>query len=174
MIDSKIYYFGIHPNLLEPISLDITTFGALWYEQDKQRYIIGYGFGPVQIDKLSQFCRSSAYFKCTDKQVMYDIYRSIRHKQQEQDWCTRKRLAWLSAFKEPWKSMNPGWYVLRSRSNFPFHLSIVHKKKYSIWLEHAAVCEDEAELSNYIMMAKQSHQLQAIAAAEIQGGCIHV
>lgn len=173
MKDLRTYYLGIHHNVLEPISLNFSTFGALWYEEDKQRYIVGYGFGSSQIEALYQFCKFSAYYTCTDEQVIYDIYRSIRDKQQEQDWQTRKRLAWKAVFSEPWRSMNDGWYVLRSRNRFPLHLSIVHKRKYSIWLEHAAVCENEAELLNYMDRAKQSHHLRTLTATAIQEDSVH-
>ncbi|RCX23758.1 hypothetical protein DFP94_1011360 [Fontibacillus phaseoli] len=164
------YYFGTHPHVLEPASLEYSSFGALWYEQDKRRYIVGYGYGTSQVDMLSQFCESSAYLTCTDQRVIYDIYKSIRDKQQAQDWSTRKRLSLLSAFKDPWKDMDEGWYILRSRNRFPLHLSVVRRKKYGVWLEHAAVCEDEAELMDYIARAKQIHGLVSIKSMIIQGG----
>ncbi|WP_410768830.1 hypothetical protein [Fontibacillus sp. BL9] len=163
------YYFGTHPHVLEPASLEYTNFGAFWYEKDKRRYIVGYGYGASQIDKLSQFCKSSAYFTCTDQQVIYDIYRSIRDKQQALDWSMRKRLSLLSAFKEPWRNMDEGWYILQSRNRFPLHLSVVRRKKYGVWLEHSAVCENEAELMEYIAKAKQAHGLVSIKPI-IQGG----
>lgn len=116
---AKTYYLGIHPYMLDPVSLEFSSFGVLWYEEGKQRYVVGYGFGTDQIETLFHFCRSSAYFTCSNEQVLYNIYTSIRVKQQERDWQTRKRLAFWTAFKEPWKSMPCGWYVLRSRDNFP-------------------------------------------------------
>ncbi len=173
MQHSLPYYFGIHPHVLEPASLEFSSFGAIWYVENKRRYIVGYGFGRDQIEILSQFNTSTAYSTCSDNQVMYDIYRSIRDKQQAQDWSTRKRLPLLTVLKEPWKNMDPGWYILRSRSQFPLHLSVVHKKKYEIWLEHAAVCENETELKDYIARVKQTHTLRSIESMEIQGGSVY-
>ncbi|AIQ39953.1 hypothetical protein MKZ24_30155 [Paenibacillus sp. FSL R7-0297] len=170
---AKTYYLGIHPYMLDPVSLEFSSFGVLWYEEGKQRYVVGYGFGTDQIETLFHFCRSSAYFTCSNEQVLYNIYTSIRVKQQERDWQTRKRLAFWTAFKEPWKSMPCGWYVLRSRDNFPLHLSVVRKTKYSIWLEHAAVCENEAQLTGYLARVKQTHHLTSIVPMELQEGSIH-
>lgn len=160
MTENRTYYFGIHPDMLEPASLEYSSFGAFWYVENNQRYIVGYGFGAAQLAVLAQFRAFSAHLTCSDKQILYDIYRSIRNKQQEQDWGTRKRLPVMTAFKNPWKNTPEGWYVLRSRETFPLHLSIVQKTKYFVWLEHSAVCENEAELTACITRAEQTHNLQ--------------
>lgn len=170
---TKNYYFGIHPNLLNPVSLEVSSFGAIWYEEDQQRYIVGYGFGPDQIETLSQFCASSVYFICSNTGVLFEIYKSIRNKQQEQDWLIHKRLRLLAAFQAPWRNLNSGWYVLRSRSTFPLHLSVFRKTKYSVWLEHAAVCENEAELMDCLNRTRQIHHLKSIASADPEGGSFH-
>lgn len=170
---AKTYYLGVHPRRLDPVSLEFSSFGVLWYEEGKQRYVVGYGFGTDQIETLYHFCRSSAYFTCSNEQILDDIYTSIRNKQQEQDWRTRRRLAFWTAFREPWKSMHSGWYVFRSRNSFPLHLSVVRKTKFSIWLEHAAVCESEAQLTGYLDRAKQTHHLISIVPMEIQEGILY-
>ncbi|SDG11359.1 hypothetical protein SAMN04488542_12649 [Fontibacillus panacisegetis] len=162
MHQSRTFFIGTIPNVLEPKSLELSSFGALWYEEDNQRYIIGYGFGARQIAKLTLFCNSPAYVTCNDERLINEIYKSIREKQHAQDWSTRKRLPLMTAFKEPWKSMNRGWYILRSRSFFPLHLSIVQRTKHSVWLEHTAVCENEAELANYLTKAEEAHQLRLL------------
>ncbi|NOU78984.1 hypothetical protein GC101_08825 [Paenibacillus sp. LMG 31459] len=148
---STTYYLGVHPHMLDPVSLEFSSFGVLWYEEGKQRYVVS----------------------CSNEQVLYNIYTSIRDKQQERDWQTRKRLALWTAFKEPWKSMPDGRYVLRSRDKFPLHLSVVRKTKYSIWLEHTVVCENEAQLTSYLAGAKQTHHLTSIVPMELQEGGIH-
>lgn len=170
---SKNYYFGIHPEVLNPVSLEVSCFGAIWYEEDRQRYIVGYGFGPDQTETLSQFCTSAAYFTCSNTQVMYEIYKTIRDKQQEQDWLAHQRLSWLAAFKKPWKDLNSGWYVLRSRSTFPLHLSVVRKTKYGVWLEHTAVCENETELNACLDRTRRTHQMKSIESVDLIGGGIH-
>lgn len=145
MTENRTYYFGIHPDVLEPASLAYTSFGAFWYVENNQRY-----------------------------GILIDIYRSIRNKQQEQDWETRQRLPVMTAFKKPWKNTPEGWYVLRSRETFPLHLSIVQKTKYSVWLEHSAVCENEAELTACITRAAQTHNLQLkFKGLDSSGGIQH-
>ncbi|OMG01892.1 hypothetical protein BK146_03180 [Paenibacillus sp. FSL R7-0333] len=64
--------------------------------------------------------------------------------------------------------------MLRSRKTFPLHLSIVQKTKYSVWLEHAAVCENETELTAYVATAEQTHNLQRyMKSIDNLGGIIH-
>ncbi|AIQ49486.1 hypothetical protein R70723_29080 [Paenibacillus sp. FSL R7-0273] len=174
MNNNRIYYFGIHPNVLEPVSLEYSSFGAFWYVDNNQRHIVGYGFGAAQLSVLAQFRAFSLHLTCSDKEVLYQIYRSIRDKQQEQDWECSRRLSILAAFKKPWSNVPPGWYILRSRRAFPLHLSIVRKTKVSVWLEHAAVCENEDELAACITKAEQIHRLQhAFKFVDMPGGCIH-
>ncbi len=155
----KHYYWGIQQGLLEPISLNYVCFGALWFEENHHRYIVGYGFGQDQIDTLRHFCSPSTCECCSDKRIVYEIYKNIREKQQQQDWSTRSSFPWLTAFKEPWKDVAVGWYVLRSRSTYPLHLSFIHKQKYRLWLEHAAVCENEAEMFACIEKARVTHHV---------------
>ncbi|WP_157685442.1 hypothetical protein [Paenibacillus donghaensis] len=42
-----------------------------------------------------------------------------------------------------------------------------------VWLEHAAVCESEAELADYLAKAKQTHHLRSLESTNIQGGSIY-
>ncbi|WP_150271354.1 hypothetical protein [Paenibacillus tepidiphilus] len=162
MYSLKIYYFGIHPRLLDPVSLEFLSFAALWYEENSRRYIVGYGFGEEPIHKLKQFCASTAHYTCNDQHTLLDIYSSLRAAQHEQDWNTRKKLSLLSVFRAPWSGMDTGWYIIRSRASYPCHLSVVQRRKYSIWLEHASVCENEAELAACINKAKEAHCLAYI------------
>lgn len=173
MSGERVYYFGMHPYELEPISLEHSCFGAIWYEEDHHQYIVGYGFGTSQIEALSAFSASSAYSTCKDLQVIHQIYNSIREKQQVQDWSTHKRFPLFSINHEPWRSLKAGWYVLRSRRAFPLHLSIIRKTTFFVWLEHTAVCEDEAELIACINKAKQDHHLHLIKSIDTLGGTTH-
>lgn len=155
----RIYYFGTHQKLLEPLSLQSLCFGALWYEENGYRSIMGYAFGDNKVDVLNQFSNLSSCKECTDSNTVREVYMSIREKQQQQDWSTRLRFPIATVFKNPWKNTSTGWYVLRSRDTYPFHLSVVHKMKYQLWLEHSAVCENKPELLSFIEKAKRTHQV---------------
>ncbi|MOA33572.1 hypothetical protein D3C78_1548780 [compost metagenome] len=48
---------------------------------------------------------------------------------------------------------------MRSRSTFPLHLSVIRKQKFGLWLEHAAVCENEAEMLACIEKANVIHHV---------------
>ncbi|KAA9004205.1 hypothetical protein F4V43_12480 [Paenibacillus spiritus] len=159
---TKTYYFGTLPRMLDPVSLEESSFAALWFEEEEQRFIVGYGFGSRQIDKLKQFMAFTAHFTCCDERITTDIYREIRQIQQEHDWTAHRRLPFLSVFRAPWNRMEPGWYILKSRSVYPLHLSVVRRTPYSIWLEHVSVCESEAELRACIEKAGQAHKLDPL------------
>lgn len=159
MNGTKNYYFGTYQGLLEPISLNYLSFGALWLEDNDHRYIVGYGFGKNQIETLRQFSNNTPYTECFDQKTIYEVYRSIRETQQAQDWSTRLSFPLSTAFREPWKGVASGWYVMKSRSDFPLHLSVVHKKNYRVWLEHTAVCENESELLAFVEKARNTHHV---------------
>lgn len=156
----KHYYWGTQQGLLEPISLNYVCFGALWFEEDHLRTIVGYAFGQNQIEALRHFSNPSTCERCMDRKIIYEIYKNIREKQQLQDWAAHQRFPWLSAFKEPWKDVAVGWYVIRSRNTFPLHLSVIRKQKFRLWLEHVAVCENEAEMLAYIEKANVAHHVE--------------
>lgn len=155
----RIYYFGTHQKLLEPLSLKSLCFGALWYEENGSRYILGYGFGDNKMEVLRQFSNLSSCKECNDSNIVYEVYTSLREKQQQQDWSNRLRFPLSAVFKDPWKNTPTGWYVLRSRDTYPFHLSVVHKKKYQLWLEHSAVCESNSEMLAFIEKTKLAHHV---------------
>ncbi|OME56683.1 hypothetical protein [Paenibacillus odorifer] len=155
----KHYYLGIHQGLLEPISLNYVCFGALWFEENNHRYIVGYAFGQNQIQALRQFSTPSSCKNCLDSKIVYEIYKKIREQQQQQDWSSHQKLPWFTAFKEPWKDVSAGWYVLRSRSTFPLHLSVIRKEKFRLWLEHTAVCENKMEMLACVEKASVTHQV---------------
>ncbi|MDQ0088094.1 hypothetical protein J2T12_001500 [Paenibacillus anaericanus] len=172
MNGKKVYYLGIHQNMLEPVSLSYLCFGALWYEDNNQRYIVGYGFGENKIEVLRQFSNHSSCEKCMDPNIVREVYRSIRDKQQKQDWSTRLRFPLSNVFRAPWKDVASGWYIVRSRKIYPLHLSAIHKKRYRIWLEHTAVCESESELFAFIEKVKFTHNVD-LKLMESSGGTLH-
>jgi len=153
------YYWGTEEGLLEPISLNYVCFGALWFEEDHQRIIVGYAFGQAQIEALHHFASPSTCEYCKDRKVIYEIYHHIRDRQQLQDWAAHRRFSWRTAFKKPWKDVATGWYVIRSRNTYPLHLSVIRKQKFQLWLEHTAVCENEAELLSCIEKVNATHHV---------------
>ncbi|WP_334074799.1 hypothetical protein [Paenibacillus sp. A14] len=155
----RTYYWGSHRNLLDPVSLRYLYFGAFWYEEHGQRFIVGYGFGDSKIGIFRQFGAPASCQECTDIEVLHEIYREFRKQQQEQDWSARLRLPLLAAFRKPWLRIPPGWYVLKLQASFPAHLTFVHKTKYAVWLEHSAVCENETEIRSYIHKAENMHHV---------------
>ncbi|MFP4976795.1 hypothetical protein ACE6ED_15430 [Paenibacillus sp. CN-4] len=165
----KTYYFGTCRGLLDPVSLEFRCFGAVWYEEHGHRYVVGYGFGEHRVEILRQFNLSLSLRECADDRTVREIYQEIRTIQQEQDWSGRTRLPLLAAFKQPWREMRPGWYVLRSRQCFPCHVSFVHKTKTSVWLEHAAVCENDQELQACIQRASDAHQIGFTILSNLEG-----
>ncbi|MEK5394628.1 hypothetical protein [Paenibacillus sp. FSL K6-2859] len=48
---------------------------------------------------------------------------------------------------------------MRSRNNLPLHLSVIRKQRFLLWLEHAAVCEYEAEMLACIEKANVIHHV---------------
>ncbi|MFD1177339.1 hypothetical protein ACFQ3W_13670 [Paenibacillus puldeungensis] len=155
----RAYYLGTHRDLLDPVSLRYLRFGALWYEEHGQRLVVGYGFGESKIEILRQFGAQASCQACMDMEIVHEIYQKIRKQQQEQDWSEHRQLPLLSAFKKPWRNMSSGWYVLKFQKSFPVHLSIVHKTKYTVWIEHSAVCENEAEIQCCIEKAAAAHHI---------------
>jgi hypothetical protein len=155
------YYFGTHAELLDPQSLKQVCFGVLWCDDGGHSYIVGYCFEDDPFAVLRQ-CRKNypvSWLECRDPEVIYEKYKCIRERQRAQDWNAHRRLPLFSVLRLPWKDVAPGWYVLKSRRNFPYHLSIIHRKFHSVWLEHAAVCENEDELQALVSKAADTHHI---------------
>lgn len=157
------YYLGVAPNVLNPIQLDNEWFGVLW-KQENNRFpvIVGYWFAKDKFE-LTQNAIMSGYAEWSeawDHDVIMNMYRSIRKRQQEQDWERRSRLSIGTIFKSPWRQIPPGFYVVKSRNAFPLHASAVCKKTFFVWLEHTAVCESELDLQAFVRRVQQEHRIE--------------
>lgn len=159
-------YWGELKEALDPVSLAYTRFAAVWHETDGERIVSGYAFGDRGIASLLNQA-GHAFRRSPDPQAVEQIYRDIRRRQQEQDWTTRMRFPLRTPFRSPWKALGEGWYALRSQPNFPLHLTIVRKSAWFLWLEHAAVCENEAELAACLDRAKKAHRLRELTPASL-------
>jgi hypothetical protein len=162
MLNPSLYYLGCMSRLLEPITLEYKWFGALWTIEDAQQIVVGYWFGHRRNDitqKVNEL-GVTTWNEVIDIENINGIYNSIREKQKEMDWTHRARLPLYTNFKLPWKHVLPGWYLIRSRNQYPLHVSAVQRKRYFIWLEHAAICENEKDLMDFLQKVNQEHQIE--------------
>ncbi|MBP1965968.1 hypothetical protein [Paenibacillus aceris] len=168
MASIPLYYLGLVPHVLNPISLEYEWFGVLWLEENNRfPIIVGYWFMKEK-SEITQNAIQSGFSKWTEVSEHYivmNMYRSIRNKQQEQDWKQRTRLSIRMIFKTPWRDVPAGLYVIKSRETFPLHASAICKKKFFVWLEHAAVCETEQELQAFIRRVQKEHHAENIMKA---------
>lgn len=159
MTPSSHCYLGIAPHLLNPILLDYQWFGVLWFEENNQPIIIGYWFSKVK-SEISQQAIQAGFSKWTeisDLPIILSMYQSIRDKQKKQDWETRTRLSIRTIFKSPWNEVSSGLYIIKSRGTYPLHVSAILKKKFFVWLEHAAVCETKEDLHEFMKRVNEEH-----------------
>ncbi|MDU0202624.1 MULTISPECIES: hypothetical protein [Paenibacillus] len=162
MASAPRYYLGLIPEMLNPIPLTYEWFGVLWLEEaNRFPVIVGYWFSKEKSD-IIQKAQRAGYANLTEiseHYVIMNMYRSIRNKQKEQDWEKRSRLSIRMNFTAPWKNVPSGLYVVKSRNTFPLHASAISKKRFFLWLEHAAVCETEQELQAFIRRVQREHHL---------------
>lgn len=159
------YCLGIIPQLLNPIDLDYEWFGVLWLEADNRfPIIIGYWFAKEESEIIQNVIQTgiSKWNHISDHQIIMRMYQSIRNKQQKQDWENRTRLSIRTVFKSPWNEVSPGLYIIKSRETYPLHASAILKKKFFVWLEHAAVCETERELHAFMKRVSDEHQIKIL------------
>ncbi|MEC0226140.1 hypothetical protein [Paenibacillus alba] len=161
MASSRQCYLGIVPHQLNPIHLAYEWFGVVWLEEEHQfPVIIGYWFANERTEILenAKLSGCSHWIEVCDHYILMNMYQSIRKKQSDEDWNHRSRLSIRTMFKSPWKEASPGLYIIKSRDTYPLHASAVLKKKFFVWLEHAAVCETEEQLRAFMGRVHAEHQ----------------
>ncbi|MCL6457637.1 MAG: hypothetical protein K6T85_06490 [Gorillibacterium sp.] len=139
--------------------------------ENEHRHVVGYWFGTNKAE-ISRQCRSAGYSSwvdCLDTAVVYGVYQSMREVQKNKDWSTRVRLPLAIGLRHPWKGARSGWYLMKSRNAYPLHISVIHKKKYSLWLEHTGVCDNEQEFLAFIEKVKMVHKI-SLQPIKPQGG----
>lgn len=162
MASAPRYYLGLIPEALNPIALTYEWFGVLWLEEaNRFPVIVGYWFceEKAEIIQKAQQAGYAQWTEISEHYVIMNMYRSIRNKQKEQDWEKRSRLSIRMSFTAPWKNVPSGLYVVKSRESFPLHASAICKRRFFLWLEHAAVCETEQELQAFIRRVQREHHL---------------
>ena len=157
--DQETLYFGCEKGYLDIHNLTYRWFGAIWRYQGSLKIVMGYWFGDSQSEIRKQIQFYGQTHSCDTKNLQ-EVYSTIRDLQNEQDWKQRPRLSIFAIFKSPWKDLKSGWYILRSRKTYPFYVSAIQKRNFSIWLEHVSVCETEEHLKEFLAKVNQEHNIQ--------------
>lgn len=160
-IDQEVY-FGVIPGCLDIFTLSYRCFGCTWVVRGSVRKITGYWFADSQDEVKAKAGKAGQLTgmrlaRCADVKEMYD---EIRRQQALQDWGKRSRLSIKLILKDPWRSVKPGWYVLRSREPYPNYVSAIRKGRWFAWIEHVAVCETEQDLHSFISAVNTEHRIQ--------------
>lgn len=161
MASTSKVHFGCISGCLDIFTLRYRWFGAAWQYQDEHQIVLGFWFGD-NIQEIIQQANNAGWHSFDHSNVPKDarsVYDHIRNQQKQQDWDKRSRLPLRTAFKKPWKDVREGWYVIRSRSIYPLYVSAVYRRKYSVWVEHVCLCEDQVDLDHFIEQVNQDYKM---------------
>ncbi|MFC5451290.1 hypothetical protein [Paenibacillus aestuarii] len=166
--DLQVAHFSCAPGYLDIYSLRYRWFGAVWtLNEQNQRVVSGYWFGNNREDVVEQALHEgwNSFIEVAGESSIKSIYETFRRRQQEIDWHKRSLLINKSLFSKVWKTAKSGWYIIKSRDHFPFYISSVKKKGHLVYLEHADICENEAEIRSFINKVNEEHQIKLPIAA---------
>ena len=165
----KPTYFGDGFGYLDIFALRYCWFGAVWQWHGGVRLIMGYWFADSQ-EELMRQTEQSGWIDVlkADKNEVKEIYLDIRREQARQDWERRTILSLSILFRKPWREMKPGWYIIRSRSQFPLIASCIRKSRWFIWLEHVRVCENLDDMKNFTYSINQKHGISLHLEADLK------
>ncbi|WML48984.1 hypothetical protein RCG23_02395 [Neobacillus sp. PS3-34] len=160
LINTEQVQFGYSDGFLDINTLSYRGFGAIWTKKNNINYIIGYLF----TDNYQDFREFLKNFHIVignevDCKSLRQIYDTIRLEQEKKNWSTCKRLPILTVLQNPWRSFPPGWYILRSRKQFPFITYVIHRTIYTITIEHCRVCENNEDVKKFINQTNQEHSI---------------
>lgn len=155
---SEPFYFGTGSHYLDSITLRDRWFYAQWMLREGKYVIVNYGFADKEKEAQAKIPFSGSVQR--DDAHLKQIYSAIRAIQKEKDWTKKSRLHLFGVRHSPWRKVKPGWYIIRSRNQYPLYLSAVHVKRFSVWLVHAAVCENQNEVSDFIRQVNAAHHVQ--------------
>lgn len=137
-------YFGVIPSCLDIFTLSYRWFGCVWILRNSAQIIEGYWFADVR-DEIKRKAETETRFGCLQRASDVEVqqmYVKIRRRQAQKDWETRSRLPFKTMRTPPWHHAQVGWYILRSREEFPYYVSAIRKRKWFAWIEHIAVCDE--------------------------------
>jgi hypothetical protein len=156
-------YFAHAPGYLDIYTLSYRWFGAVWtLNNELQQLVRGYWFGNEQEEVIRQAKHAGWHFlnEVKNEGIIRPIYEAFRRMQRELDWNKRSRLSIRSSVSRPWRTVKPGWYIIRSRDQFPLYISSVQKRGWIVYLEHADVCENETDIRNFIDKVNCEHNIK--------------
>jgi hypothetical protein len=162
MTRSSSVCFGCIPGCLDIFSLSYRWFGVVWRWEGELQFVLGYWFADNRNELVKQVKDKgwTDYVQVRNKAQIQSIYHEIRTEQKRQDWEKRSQLPLLSTLRKPWREMKPGWYIHRSRSEFPLVATCIERKKFAVWIEHVSVCEHSADVDDFIRMINLKHGIQ--------------
>lgn len=120
-----------------------------------------YWFGDNESELMTHLQNTgwNQYIRESNTTEIKKIYDAIRSAQRDKDWNQRSLLPLLKPFRKPWKQVKSGWYILKSNDGFPMHISAIRKNRFSVWLEHADVCENEDDVNRFIDQVNTRHHI---------------
>ncbi|MFT9427824.1 MAG: hypothetical protein ABF586_11730 [Sporolactobacillus sp.] len=161
MGNSEPLYYGTGQKYLDIFSLHYRWFGAEWTVEKENLLILNYAFSDDERTAREKVVGSGESARRDDARLR-EIYTSIRNTQSDENWNKRTRIHTFGVRESPWKKMKPGWYIVRSRKQFPLYISAVHVRLISTWLVHTAVCENQKEVAAFIHRVNQTHHVKLV------------
>ncbi|MFT8390821.1 MAG: hypothetical protein ABF683_06015 [Sporolactobacillus sp.] len=161
MRNSEPLYYGTGQKYLDIFSLYYRWFGAEWTVNEEHLVILNYAFADDEKTARKKVGGDGESARRDDARLR-EIYTAIRNTQSDADWNKRSRIHTFGVQESPWKKMKPGWYIVRSRKQFPLYISSVHVRLFSTWLVHTAVCENQKQVAAFIQKVNQTHHIKLV------------
>lgn len=134
-------------------------FGVVWYDRDNSQVVVDYRFEDSK-ESLDQWLRKQRWddINRVPNQAS-QLYRSLRSQQQSRDWTYQEQMPFYTVFKNPWKNVARGWYVICSGNEYPFLATAVERKKFTVWVHHHYICENEHDLNTFISRVNEEWEI---------------
>lgn len=168
-------YFGVIPECLDIFTLSYRWFGCTWTVHGSTWVMTDYWFADTrhEIEMNARRERQVPEMHLVNPESVREMYEAVRRQQAQQDWEKRTRLSCRLVLKEPWRSVKAGWYVLRSRNEYPNYVSAIRKGRWLVWIEHVAVCEHEEDLNTFMHKVNSLHNIELTLLRDLQEGHGH-
>ena len=143
-------YYDFAPRCLDWSTMRYRWFGVVWEERRNSNIMVKYHFEDNE-KSLVQWLQKENWGilrRVTDK--ANDFYRSLRRHQESREWAYHSRMTFYTIYKNPWKTVKLGWYVIRSSNTYPCIVTAVERKKLSVWIHHQYICETDQDLDTFI------------------------
>lgn len=158
-----VLYLSHASALLDWQTLRDRSFAVIWHMEQGHAVVDAYQFAEGEKEALRHVRAKvpAIEYQVEGSDVALVRYQELVEKRRVVNWHESYSLPLWLRWKMPWRAVEQGWLVVRSRMTFPCYAAAVLRSSWSLRVYHWRLCVDDSDLIRFADEVDVTHGVES-------------